>query len=248
MSDDRTNDVSTRFLGQPRRRAVRWPAAPAGRRLARLCGISAVSCLIALTVPLALPSAAVPSPLPPWVATSHRHDPGAPGGATRSHGTGPFGPGFGSLGTALVGSAPAGAGPSQLAFDPATHTLYVANGDNDNGPIASGDTVSVIDTRHCNADDVSRCRGPWPTVIVGNRPSTLAIDQATETVYVTDTGDNTVSVFNGATCNAADTSGCGQTAATVPVGLGQSAFSPTTSTTPFTWPTSITEARVPPSR
>ena len=123
------------------------------------------------------------------------------------------------LGSALVGSAPVGDGPSELAFDAATHTIYVANGNNDNGPIAGGNTVSVIDSRHCQAVDVSRCKGPWPTVKVGNLPSTIAIDQATDTVYVTDTGANTVSVFNGATCNALVTSGCGQTPATVTVGL-----------------------------
>jgi DNA-binding beta-propeller fold protein YncE len=125
-------------------------------------------------------------------------------------------PGFGS---ALVGSAPVGKGPSELALDPATHTIYVANGNNDNGPNAGGNTVSVIDARHCDAQDVSTCKGPWPTITVGNLPSTIAIDQHTDTVYVTDTGDNTVSVFNGATCNALVTSGCGQRPATVPVGL-----------------------------
>ena len=124
------------------------------------------------------------------------------------------------LGSALVGSAPVGNGPSELALDAATHTIYVANGYNDNGPNAGGNTVSVIDARHCQAMDVSRCQGPWPTITVGNLPSTIAIDQATDTVYVTDTGANTVSVFNGATCNALDTSGCGQTPATVPVGPG----------------------------
>jgi DNA-binding beta-propeller fold protein YncE len=126
-------------------------------------------------------------------------------------------PGFGS---ALVGSAPVGNGPSELALDPATDTIYVANGNNDNGPNAGGNSISVIDARHCNAQDVSRCSGPWPTITVGNQPSTIAIDRRTDTVYVTDSGDNTVSVFNGATCNALDTSGCGQTPATVPVGLG----------------------------
>jgi DNA-binding beta-propeller fold protein YncE len=125
-------------------------------------------------------------------------------------------PGFGS---ALVGSAPAGNGPSELALDPATHTIYVANGNNDNGPNAGGNTVSVIDARRCNAQDVSTCKGPWPTITVGNLPSTIAIDQHTDTVYVADSGDNAVSVFNGATCNALVTSGCGQTPATVPVGL-----------------------------
>jgi DNA-binding beta-propeller fold protein YncE len=124
------------------------------------------------------------------------------------------------LGSALVGSAPVGNGPSELALDAATHTIYVANGYNDNGPNAGGNTVSVIDARHCQAMDVSRCKGPWPTITVGNLPSTIAIDSATDTVYVTDTGANTVSVFNGATCNALVTSGCGQKPATVPVGLG----------------------------
>jgi DNA-binding beta-propeller fold protein YncE len=37
-------------------------------------------------------------------------------------------------------------------------------------------------------------------------------------VYVINTGDNTISVINGAVCNAATTRGCGQTPTTVPVG------------------------------
>ena len=40
----------------------------------------------------------------------------------------------------------------------------------------------------------------------------------TDTVYVANSGNSTVSVFNGATCNGHNTSGCGQTPATVPVG------------------------------
>jgi len=132
-----------------------------------------------------------------------------------------FGFGFGS---ALVGSAPAGNGPSLLAMNPATHTIYVANGNNDDGPSAGGDTVSVIDARHCNAQDISRCEGPWPTVTVGNGtandlPSGVAVDAKTDTVYVANVGANTVSVFNGATCNATVTSGCGQKPTEVPVGL-----------------------------
>jgi DNA-binding beta-propeller fold protein YncE len=123
------------------------------------------------------------------------------------------------LGSARVGSARVGTGPSELAVDPATHTIYVANGYNDNGPTAGGDTVSVIDTRRCDARDVSRCKGPWPTITVGKLPSGIAVDQQTDTVYVASVGDNSVSVFNGATCNAANSSGCGQTPASVPVGL-----------------------------
>jgi DNA-binding beta-propeller fold protein YncE len=126
--------------------------------------------------------------------------------------------GSSGFGSALVGSAPVGNGPSAVALDAATHTIYVANGSNLNGPNAGGNTVSVIDARHCNAQDVSRCKGRWPTITVGNLPAGVAVDQKTDTVYVTDFGDNTVSVFNGATCNALDTSGCGQKPATVPVG------------------------------
>ena len=126
---------------------------------------------------------------------------------------------FGSFGSALVGSAPVQPGPSSVAVDRATNTIYVANGYNANGPVSpGGNTVSVIDGRHCNALDVSRCKGPWPTVKVGNLPSTIAVDQATDTVYVTITSNNTVAVFNGATCNALDTSGCGRAPAHVQVG------------------------------
>ena len=63
------------------------------------------------------------------------------------------------FGSALVGSAPSGVGPSALAVDPATHTIYVATGANFTGPSPGGDTVSVIDSRRCDARDVSRCKG-----------------------------------------------------------------------------------------
>jgi DNA-binding beta-propeller fold protein YncE len=132
----------------------------------------------------------------------------------------PFAGPSGLLGSSLLGTTPVGAGPSALAADPATHTIYVGNGWNPNGPSAGGNTVSVIDSRHCSTHDVSRCDGPWPTVTVGNGPSSIAVDQATDTVYVTNNDDNTVSVFNGAICNAQDASGCEQTPATVPVGSG----------------------------
>ena len=124
------------------------------------------------------------------------------------------------FGSALVGSAPVGNLPAAVAINPATQTIYVANGFGSNGPSEGGNTVSVIDARHCNAQDVSRCKGPWPTITVGNLPSGIAIDERTDTVYVSNFGDDTVSVFNGATCNAMDYSGCGQTPATVPVGSG----------------------------
>jgi DNA-binding beta-propeller fold protein YncE len=122
------------------------------------------------------------------------------------------------FGSALVGSTPVGNGPAALAINQATHTIYVENGQNANGPNAGGNTISVIDARRCSALDISHCSGPWATVTVGNLPSGIAIDVKTDTVYVTNLGDNTVSVFDGATCNGENTSGCGQTPATVPVG------------------------------
>ncbi len=126
----------------------------------------------------------------------------------------------GLFGSALAGTAPVRRGPSAVAVDRATNTIYVASGNNANGPNAGGDTVSVIDGRRCQARDVSRCAGPWPTVKVGNLPSSVAVDQATGTVYVTVDASNTVAVFNGATCNAQVTSGCGQAPAHVRVGPG----------------------------
>ena len=45
------------------------------------------------------------------------------------------------------------------------------NGFNEDGNPDGGNTVSVIDERHCQADDVSRCKGPWPTLTVGSDPN-----------------------------------------------------------------------------
>jgi DNA-binding beta-propeller fold protein YncE len=200
MSDDRSTLTATQPLVHPRAGSLRRGRSVPGTSLARVWGITGACCLLALSAPVAVSAGtAAAAQLPAFVPSSA---------------------GQGSLGTALAGAAPVGNGPSELAVDPATHTVYVTNGWNDIGPSAGGDTVSVIDTRHCQALDISHCRGPWPTITVGNLPSNIAVDQATGTVYVDNEGDNTVSVFNGATCNAMDTSGCKQTPATVPVGLG----------------------------
>ncbi len=139
------------------------------------------------------------------------------GSAAAADATAAAGP-FGSFGSALVGSVPVPPGPNGVAVDRATDTIYVATGNNANGNPPGGDTVSVIDGRHCQASDISRCQGPWPTVKVGNLPGAVTIDQVTDTVYVTNAGDNTVSVIDGATCNALVSSGCGKATATVPVG------------------------------
>ena len=108
-----------------------------------------------------------------------------------------------------------GANPQTAALDPATHTLYA-----DDAPenLTDGE-VSVINASTCNALQASGCGiNNTPEVQVGYRPVTIAVDQATDTIYVVNSADNTVSVINGATCNAQNTSGCSHTPPTVKVG------------------------------
>ena len=103
-----------------------------------------------------------------------------------------------------------GGTPQQEAVDEATDTIYVANSDDG--------TVSVVNGAVCNASDTSGCGQTWPTVAVGNNPTAIGFDPRTDTIYVANSDDNTVSVIDGSTCKAGDTSGCGQTAATIAVG------------------------------
>ena len=56
-----------------------------------------------------------------------------------------------SLGSAFVGSAPTGEGPSAIAYDPATDTIYVGTGWNADGPNRGASVVTVIDGRRCDA-------------------------------------------------------------------------------------------------
>jgi YVTN family beta-propeller protein len=100
--------------------------------------------------------------------------------------------------------------PQQEAVDEATDTVYVANGDDN--------TVSVVNGAACNAGDTSGCGQTWPTVAVGGNPTALGLDPRTNTIYVANADDDTVSVIDGSTCNGTDTSGCGQVAATIAVG------------------------------
>jgi YVTN family beta-propeller protein len=123
--------------------------------------------------------------------------------------------GLGAQPAHTLGTLPrvlAGAGEQDAAFDPESHTVYVAN--------SSDNTLSVVDARTCNARNTAGCGQTAPTVAAGNGPFFVGIDEPTHTLYVADSGSNTVSVINAATCNAAHTSGCGQTPTTVTVGQG----------------------------
>jgi DNA-binding beta-propeller fold protein YncE len=96
---------------------------------------------------------------------------------------------------------PAGLGARGVALNEATRTLYVANsGDN---------TVSVIDAATCNARVHSGCGSPAPALPVGVSPRRVAVDEDTNTVYVTNAGSDSVSMLNGRTCNARVRTGCG---------------------------------------
>jgi len=103
-----------------------------------------------------------------------------------------------------------GASPQFLAVDERTHTIYVAN--------SGSNTVSVIDGRTCNAASTAGCGRLRASIPVGPVPFTLAVNDATSSIYVTDLGAHTVSVIDGKTCNATNVSGCRHRPVTVNVG------------------------------
>ena len=103
-----------------------------------------------------------------------------------------------------------GIGPVMLAENPNTKTLYETNqGEN---------TVSVIDPTACNVNHLAGCSQSWPKITLGNTPRFIGINRVTNTIYVSNRDDNTLSVINGATCNASTTSGCSQAQPTTGVG------------------------------
>ena len=104
-------------------------------------------------------------------------------------------------------------GPQALDIDVATDTVYTANAGS-----GDGDTVSVINGATCNGQNGSGCSLAPRTIKVGSGAWWVAVDQASDTIYVANNNDGTVSVINGARCNARVTSGCGSTPPTVTTG------------------------------
>ena len=78
----------------------------------------------------------------------------------------------------------------------------------------------MIDGATCDATDIAGCDQTPPTIAVGNGPNGITVNPSTDTVYVANNDDNTVSVIDGATCNATHMGGCGQIPQTVAVGNG----------------------------
>jgi YVTN family beta-propeller protein len=103
-----------------------------------------------------------------------------------------------------------GASPQFLALDEKTDTIYVAN--------FGSNTVSVIDGGTCNAASTAGCGKVRATIPVGPIPFTVAVNDVTSSIYVTNLGAHTVSVIDGKTCNATDVKGCKHRPATMNVG------------------------------
>ncbi len=100
--------------------------------------------------------------------------------------------------------------PFRLTVDAATNTVYVTN-------FGAG-TVSVIGGAACDAATTSGCDQPPAVIHVGREPEALAIDDANHLGFVTNAGNNTVSVFDAARCQSANTTGCATRPPTVRVG------------------------------
>jgi DNA-binding beta-propeller fold protein YncE len=101
--------------------------------------------------------------------------------------------------------------PGGIAVDTRTNTVYVTG--------ESSSDVSVIDGSTCNATVRSGCRRRPVRARAGAGARGIAVDEATNTVYVANTAADTVSVIDGATCNARVHSGCSRRAAVADVGL-----------------------------
>ena len=105
-----------------------------------------------------------------------------------------------------------GSGAEHVALNPNTKTLYVTNQDDN--------TVSVIDATVCNQHHLAGCNQTWPTIPVMNTPRFIGINSVTNTIYVSNLGDGTLSIINGATCNRSAVSSCSQTQPTTAIGSG----------------------------
>jgi len=109
--------------------------------------------------------------------------------------------------TAAVGGFPTG-----IVFDPSTHTAYVADGE--------ANSLSMINTRTCNAAQTTGCHGIKSAPTAGQDPIGVGIDDQTHTLYAVNGGSGSVAMIDTRSCNAADSSGCSRTRATIAVGGG----------------------------
>jgi serine/threonine-protein kinase len=78
--------------------------------------------------------------------------------------------------------------------------------------------VSIINGAICNGLDTAGCDQTPATVAAGFGAVGVAVDPASDKVCVTNTEDASVSVIDGATCNAANMTGCTDTPPKIAVG------------------------------
>lgn len=98
--------------------------------------------------------------------------------------------------------------PSAVAVNQATDTVYIADLRNGEGPGA----VSIVNGATCNGTHTTGCSThPAPTAKAGFGTIGLAIDTATGKIYATGIQDTSVSIINGASCNATHLTDCDQT-------------------------------------
>jgi DNA-binding beta-propeller fold protein YncE len=120
-----------------------------------------------------------------------------------------------------VGHSAKGGSDLSVAVNDRTDTLYVTNVVY---ATQQAHTVYVFNGATCNGTDHTGCGQKPATVTVGDDPRGMAVDPATDTIYVANHAEGdfagTVSVINGATCNGTDHTGCGQTTATTAAGFG----------------------------
>jgi DNA-binding beta-propeller fold protein YncE len=131
------------------------------------------------------------------------------------------GPPPASANGAQRGSVVLDGSPGVPVANPSTDTVYV--------PIqcktsfcstpAAGHELDVINATRCNANVVTGCR-VLARVAVGKNPLDAVLDEQTDTIYVVNGSpkSGSVSVVNGARCNATVTSGCKRAVATIKTG------------------------------
>jgi DNA-binding beta-propeller fold protein YncE len=112
--------------------------------------------------------------------------------------------------SAPLANIPVGNQPDALDIDETTNTIYVAD--------KATDTVSVINGANCDMVTLTGCSTPPVNVNVGVGPDAVSVDQSTNAIYVTNGGNNTLSVIDGNRCNGSLTTGCGFTPPALPTG------------------------------
>jgi DNA-binding beta-propeller fold protein YncE len=74
---------------------------------------------------------------------------------------------------------PTGATPLAAALNTSTGVLYVTDG--------TSAEVTELRAAHCNAADTTGCKTPGRRLPVSSGPNAVAVDQHSNTVYVTNT-------------------------------------------------------------